>query len=559
MSAARKPVDLDEFFDAPAAAAPAPAADLDQFFDPPPAAPPPPRADFFSMQTLKDFGHGIGEGVRAIDKGLSQVIPLTDEFRGGVAAAQKVGGNLLAGRPLTEGAGAAYDTTVNADRAANEQAAKDRPALYHGSNILGSLALPGAAGLVKGAGVLANVARAAAPVLEAGAVGLGASTADTLEGRLADAGSAAKFAGAAGAVGATVGKAAKYLSGGIEGNLKTRILNELAEGDGSGKATSKTQRAKLDNAGEALVTEAVHGPDAKAVREAFTAEASEGRKILAPIVDRIGRDSDQAYEAFHTPGKEAQGLLDFNLATYQDRLQATIKELAKEGKARLIGGIEAYANSVKKFAAKHAAGEPISLEQLRGLTTDAQGAASSAIGSLNEHGNAMLFRRVSAAASEAMDDTLSQAAQGNVKLEAAADKIRENNRRMFALLTADDALKFRAKGDSSQRSVFVRGAEKLGSQAAVAGAAGGITAAVQDPEHTARNVGLGIASGIVAKSLPGVARAIDRGVTTRAIDVAAGRATPLGIKIAERLARTAGRAAGRDAARTQDDEKKRNP
>jgi hypothetical protein len=145
---------------------------------------------------------------------------------------------------------------------------------------------------------------------------------------------------------------------------------------------------------------------------------------------------------------------------------------------------------------------------------------------------------VSAAATEAMDDTLTAAAGSDEKLQAAAKQIRENNKRMHALLTVDDALKVRQAAEGSMQPWSVRAASKAAGMVGGGGLAGAMYSAQADPENLVRNIAIGAAGGAAARSLPAVARAFERGRTTRAIEAMQNpTAATNAAKTAERVSR----------------------
>ncbi len=425
-----------------------------------------------------------------------------------------------------------------------EQTRKDWPKTALGSEVATSILNPVKVP-IKGGGIVRSAVRAGA---DAAAYGAGASDADLTNGEVLKFGGDVAKAGAvglgAGAAGAGAAKVGTYLLGGKVDRLKQRVLNEFAEGE---TKTTPTQRKHLDKAGNAILEEVVQGPDAKAVRSAAAGPAAKGREKLAPIVDRVGSKIDDGYEAFDKAGRAT-----VDSAEYADRLAKALNATKSLAEKR---GIEKLITDFGELVERNQ-GAPLSLREVRAFTTEIQGYAASAIGGLNDHAAAKLKRRLSAVATDAMDDMLDRAAAGDKKLTAAAEQIRENNRRMHALLTVDKVLKLREAAEGSQRSAFARAADK-GRDAVVGAGTAGLVSLAVDPENAIRNAGLGLGIGAVARSLPAVARAIDRGVTTRAIEATQRGTADVRSRLAEKLGRPVASYLTRRGSRKSDEEEER--
>ncbi len=445
--------------------------------------------------------------------------------------------------------GEAYRGGRDSVREALEQTRKD-----HGTVALGSELLTGILNPIKvpirGAGLGRSVARAG---VDAAAYGAGASQADLTKGEvLKFGGDVLKSGGvgaAAGGAGVGVGKLANYAVGGnAVDRLQRRVLNELAEGDGK---TTPTMRKHLDKAGKAILEEAVQGPDSKVIREIATEQAAvRGREKLAPIIERVSSKIDDGYATFEKAGRATVDSVE-----YADRLNQALQATKSLAEKR---GIEKVMTDFGELVQRNG-DAPLSLREVRAFTTEIQGIAESAIGGLTPHAAAKLKSRLSAVATGVMDDMLDVAASGDKGLTAAAKQIRENNRRMYALLTVDKVLKLREAAEGSARSGFRHALDKGGAAVATGGAAG-LLSLSQDPEHVARNIGLGLGVGALARGLPAIGRAIDRGVTTRAIEATQRGTRDVRSRVAERLARPFGAMAGRTAARKQtEDDKETTP
>lgn len=411
--------------------------------------------------------------------------------------------------------------------------------------VLSSAAGPEAA-IARGAQAVAGASRAAIPALAKTGAGRMASTAGesalaggataaaqgAAEGKsLPEIGSQAQegalIGGALGGVVGGLGEAKRAIVGRAGDRLKERILNEVAET--SGNRPSATTRKRLSKADENILNEVVHGPDADAVRNAYMGGAEKGRAQLGEILDGLGQQKDAAYEAFFQAGRSGVDPRD-----YLGRLEAMRKAEVVAGNTRKAKAIKAFADDVAATASETGG---LLLPQLRQMTTQAQGHASSVLGSLHEHANAKVARQVEQAVTEAMDETLSAAAAGVPELEAAAQQIRATNQRFNALLSIDDAMKQRAFKEGSKQTglmALAKDARQVGAGGAIVGgvAAGGAGAAA------------GMAGeALVKHGIPAAARAIDRGITSAAIRQArsgqvpgissAARPTSAGVSILE--------------------------
>jgi hypothetical protein len=418
-----------------------------------------------------------------------------------------------------------------------EENRRENPGTAAVSEIAGSIASPlnklGPAAKA-GAGAIPNIARAATRAGAQGAVyGAGASGADLTKLDPAEVKKFAKDvaigAGAGTAVGAAGEGAGQLVRGAanwVKGNLTKNILNEVAEGTAN---TTPTGRKRLEKAGEVIAKEVIEGEDGKLVRKAYTSDAAKGREMLKPIIEKVAKRNDDAYEAFEKAGRskvdpDLYGLFLLHAADAAD----------KEGQTRLAAGLRQVQKNAEALAARTGG---LDLQQLRGFTTEVQGQASSVLGSLNEHANAKTALQVQHVATKAMDDMLSLAAAGDASLTAAANTIRGNNQRFHALLTIDDGLRLRSYKESTGEGGLVRGAKALAK--GITG--GGIGAAVGGDERRIEGAALGAAAGLL---VPG-ARATQRGLTTLAIEGARGGLPKLAATEAATglVARSAARAA----------------
>lgn len=408
--------------------------------------------------------------------------------------------------PNTEGKtfGQQYRDTRDKMREEKAQGAKDYPLTTLGGQIGGMMMQPGGG---KGAGATA-LGRIGQAAVQGGAYAAGESEADLTKGEVAP---LLKDTGKGAAVGAAVGTVAEGAKGLVKGaakffagDLKRKILNEVAEGTAN---VGQAERKRLQMAGDAIVKEVTTGPDAKVVREAYLGgSAVKGVENLGKIINEVADRNAGHYDAFEKAGR---GTVD--MTAYMMRLEQARRAALEAGDARLAKGLEPVAKTILDTA-KETGG--MTLERLRALTTQAQETAANALGSLLERQNAKVARRVQGVVTEAMDDTLSEAAKGVPALEQAASSIRENNGRLHALLTIDDALQVRARKESSLPGPLVRGVKAVTRAAGlpVTGAViGGMSGG--DDDRAQRAV-IGGALGLGA--LP-AARAIERGITTMGI------------------------------------------
>jgi hypothetical protein len=178
------------------------------------------------------------------------------------------------------------------------------------------------------------------------------------------------------------------------------------------------------------------------------------------------------------------------------------------------------------------------------MTTQAQETAANKLCSLLERQNAKDARRVMGVVTQAMDDTISDAARGSSDLGEAAARIKRNNGRLHALLTVGDALQVRARKEESMPGLLVRGAKALTAPAAT-GTYGAMTG--NDDDRATR--GLMFAAGGAA-AVP-AARAITRGITTLGIKAVQ---NPRAVSATSRAAGLIGRIGGGMAASKTRDE-----
>lgn len=438
-----------------------------------------------------------------------------------------------------EGFKAAYRPAVESAREDLEQARKDQPAAAYGAEIGAALLNPvklgpgaGGATAKMGERILRAGGRAATEgALYAG----GASTADVGSGQLLkDIAKGGATGGVVGLAGGAAGEVARKIGSGNVERLEKRILNEAAEGDPGSRPANLTNRRKLEKAETSIVKEVIHGPDAKAVREALQAPPAEAIEKLQPIIDKVGSSTDEGYKAFEAAGK---GTVD--TGDYAGRLYEKLKQAKTLPEKR---GIEKLINDYQELVDRND-GAPLSLRDVRAHTTSIQDVHESVLG-VTPTAAGKLKGKLSAAATEAMDDTLDAAAAGNPQLQAAAEKIRSNNERMSALLTLRRVKATQLGGEATGKSLLQRVGDRAGA-AVGGGTLGAAYSFSQDPKHAARNIALGVTGGALARSLPAAARAIDRGMTTRAIEAARGNIAPSVGNLASGLSRNAVQALAR--------------
>lgn len=418
----------------------------------------------------------------------------------------------------------AYRAGRDSHRELNATAAGEHPIAYHGTGLATAIVNPTGAA-AKGAGFLGKLAAGA----KVGAAqGLGSSTADVtkgdVKGAMSDAGIGALFGGAGTVVGEGVSRGAKAVGGKIQGGLRRRILNEVAEGD-TGMVTTPTQRKHLDKAGDAIFDEVVHGPDAAKVRGAFKGPADKGRKAVGEVLAPVFEANDKGYEAFAAKGRAA-----IDPKAYAQALRDKAVQRADEGRGTDAQNLMALADDFDALVGMRSK-KDMDLKSLRKFTTEQGAKSASAIGGLQPHSRAAALNRLTAEASEAMDDALSRAAVGDPELEAAAASIRANNKRINALKTADSAMARRQDKENSAASGIMRAAKAAAGPTALGGAA----AVTSGDDERLENVAKGAAIGFVgSRGLPYVARSLERARTSAGIAAAQGRGPS---------AETAGRAA----------------
>jgi hypothetical protein len=418
------------------------------------------------------------------------------------------------------------------------KAEKDRPNYYVPAEVVASFAVPGAP---KGAGLLRRVGQSAAE---------GALYA---EGTGGDAATGAAVGGGITAGAGLVGKVVKKGATAVVDKLADRIVTEIGEQPGG--TVGKKVRDRLVKFRDKVVDEVITGPDASTVRKAYrNPDAQKGLEQLKPVVDGLRDKLDEGYEAFRAAGKGT-----INAKTYERNLLAMADNPN-------LSAIES--RSIKKLAAdfaeeasRAAPDGAMDIQRLRQFTSRAQEAAAGAYGGDPSMASqaVKLKARLSAIASDAMDDWLDANAKGNPKLATAAKEIRENNRRISANLLVQGAIDSRA-GQAKRDGLF----KTLATTAGVAvGGTGAIQAVAQDPEKAAENAALPVAVGLgttlAAFGVRRGARMAREAGTTAAINVArkaggipaaregAKRVGKVAEQVTSALARRAGVAARRKA------------
>ena len=310
-----------------------------------------------------------------------------------------------------------YQGARDSGREALGKARDDRPGWTTGAEIVASIANPLKVP-IKGKGILAAGARAGA---EGAAYAAGSSEAKTAGQFVGDVTKGTLIGFGAGTAGAAAGEGVKYLAGGKVDKLRTRILNEFAEGESK---TTKTQRKHLDKAGDAIVDEVITGPDSNVLREvAFEGNGTLAREKLRPVIDSVKAKLDEGYEAFETAGKST-----IDTGRYEAALEAAWRETKKlsekRGLEKVLGDFrDLVSKTEEKMGGMGPARAEMGLRDLRAFTTEIEGYAASAIGSLNEHAAAKLKNKLSSVATGIMDDMLDAAVMGDGKLQTAANQI----------------------------------------------------------------------------------------------------------------------------------------
>jgi len=472
--------------------------------------------------------------------------PFVDEVAGAVRAAAETKDI----RKLPEN----YRRARDDERARLEQTDREHPVTAAGARgfgLLGSVLTPGL-GPMKGAGFAKNVGKAAGV---GGAYAAGESEADLTRGEVArfakDVAGGAVAAATVYAGGEAGKKGIKWATGRVADRLEQRIANEIAEGEAK---TTPTQRQKLYKASKPITNEVISGPDAKAVRKAYLAGGQEGRELLAPIIDSVGAKLDDGYARFEAKGKHT-----VPLKAYTSQIEAKRQAALADGKLELADALWEHMKDASRLADE--LGGKLDLRSLRGLTTQTQRAAASAIGGLNQHASAVLKNQLGAAASEAMAASLGKNAGKDPDLIRALAQIQQNNPRMHALLTIDDVLKLRAYKEATAPSRFVRAADAVSKPAAIAGGIYGAQGAFDsiqsgDYGEVGKRLGVGVALAALARGIPRGARWVDRRVTSGAITAAQGR-MPIRAAAAERAVEVGGRVAARSATTQREQEERK--
>jgi hypothetical protein len=420
------------------------------------------------------------------------------------------------------------------------------------------------AGIAKSVQAAGTAARSAAPVLttsragrmlaatgEGALTGAGISAADTAArgGSIKDVGESALEGGALGSlVGGGVQGAGEVKNAVLDRtarSLRGRILHEVAEGSEGKAPVAKTVRKHVEMAGDNIVKEATTGPDADAVRKAWlNPDPKVGKQEIGKVIKKVGAERTQAYDTVEHGGFDA-----VSLGNYLRQSEHLVADATKAGQSKFAEAVEEFTDKVISEARKtnpqstltapqmrtflrqaeqfRAAGNvkaaeavekqlesqagSIGLRQLRGLTTEAQAHAKAALGGIEENLRWLTGRRLTAAVTDMMDESMTQATHGAPpEVRSAVDKIREVNPRFNALLTAEEAIGKRAAPIETGKFGLRKVVDTVmhGAGPMVGGALG--------LGHG--HAGAGALAGAAAQYvLPRAASAIDRGITSAAI------------------------------------------
>jgi hypothetical protein len=464
-----------------------------------------PRPDpTMEQDTITSRGKAIGLGA-AQGGTMGQLANIFESTGKPAAGAESLMEALFAGEGLREGRQVAEELGRTAGDNARREIAKaeaERPGDFLTGSVAGGLATapvsPSAAfGSVKGVAGVAG--RALGSSIEGGMYALGSGQDPRLGAAVGAGGSV---------IGSALGAPFRYVRRKLAESAPQRVINEAAEGTGNAAATA-TARKHLAAAEEGIAREVISGPQGNAVRGALKGDAKAGMGKLEEVVGPLTAANDEAYAAFEKAGR---GTVDVNLVL--GGLEKQAQEAIAAGKSQTAKGIRAYAKQVAADAAE--SGGKLGLKQLRGLTSEAQEIAKSAVGGLNEHASAKRLSRVSAAASKVNDAVLDVAAEGDDALKAAAQSIRANNARISPLLTGKKALKAR---DYKERTGSAL--RQAGKAAATPASLGVVSAVAGDDEDRAENFLMGAAGGAaLSRGIPALANRLDSGITSMAIRAA---------------------------------------
>lgn len=406
------------------------------------------------------------------------------------------------------GGSAEYEGLREQNRQDARANAAAHPLGYYPGLIAGAIASPIKGPQIAATSALGRIGAAAVRSgVEGAAFGAGASEADLnagdVVGTLRDTAGAGALGAGLGAAGSSVGEGIKRGGKHIADNLKRRVVGEVAEGVES--ATTPTQRKHLNRAQEDIWNEMTTGPDAEVIRGTRYKGATEAREDLAPIMARVGQENAEHYAKFAAAGR---GNVD--ASDYMMRLADKAAEADEVGDTELFNAINNFISEVDSAYQRTGS---LPLTRLRGMTTQTQRAAASAIGGMNGHAPAELKARLTAVATEAMDDSLSLASAGDPALEAAASAIRSNNRRYYANKTMDKALMLREPKENTGPGLLVRGAKAAATPGALAAGA----AIAGDDEKKLENALLGAGAGVGLRGLVPLAKLAQRKITDMGI------------------------------------------
>lgn len=533
-------MDIDELLDRAAPPPPPGAVDVDGLLAR--AAPPPPRdvsaTESLGMGALKGATFGTAPAIAKAGGALSSMFPVG--MRQWLA--KKVGGVDVPAEVIAAG-DANPEAYRDVYRKGEAEAQHANPALFTAGEVAGGLAspvpIPGS-GLVRGATSFGAKAGARALQGAAGgamfgggeAIGEGASAGEVLERAGAGAAGGAVLAPVIGAAGDVVtGAASKLLQRRAEKRMVDQAIKDIAGSKETGlsKPTDRRQIAKMIEP----IKDELRDPEAIKIADTARKDPGKAWEMVQKKVDAVGSERAASYAAVDA---ETGG---FHIGEFRHHLAQEVKRLGSEpGQVTERQAIEAMIDDIEKTWGGKAA-PTLPTVKLRQYVTRLQRVAADTMGGLEETRRVQILDHVSGLAKGFLDQHLDAAAKADPALAPVVSGLREQNRRVAAWLSLEDALKTRASKLETNNMVDSK-PKMLAGGLAAAGAAAHFL-------HSPAAAAVAGAAGLAPYVVPPIDRAVTRGLARMT------PATSINPAAAARLIQAARAGASRPALHAQAD------
>lgn len=329
------------------------------------------------------------------------------------------------------------------------------------------------------------------------AIGEGASLGETLERAGQGALTGAAIAPVVGAVGDKVGSvASKLLQKRAEKRMIDQAIKDLAGSKETG-LSKPTDRRMMAKAADALRDE-LRDPEAIKIADAARKDPGKAWEMVQKRVDAVTADKAASYAAVDA---ETGG---FRVKELRRFLADELGRLGKEpGQTTERHAVDAMIKDIDDTWGQQLA-PTIPTQKLRQYVTKLQRVAADTMGGLEETRRVQILDHVSGLAKTFLDNHLDDAAKLDPGLKPVVDALREQNRRVAAWLSVEDALKTRASKLETNNMVD----NKPKALMAGLGAAAGAVHFLHSPVMGA----IAGAAGVAPYVAPPIDRAITRGL-----------------------------------------------